>query len=367
MSRRDYYEVLGVSADAGEAEIKKAYRRLAMKYHPDRNRDDPQAEERFKEVQAAYEVVSDPDKRAAYDRYGHAAVDGSGGGPGGFGGGGFGDIFGDVFSDIFGGGRASGPPRGADLRYVVEISLEEAAAGTEAALRIPVQVACGTCAGSGAKPGTQPVGCQTCGGRGQVRVSQGFFSLQQTCPSCRGSGQVIRDPCPSCRGNGRVEQEKKLSVRLPPGVDSGDRIRLTGEGQAGPRGGQPGDLYVEVRVRAHHLFERQGADLYTEVPVSIVTAALGGDLEVPSLNGRLKLNVAPGTQSGKQMRLRGKGMPALRGHGHGDLICRVVVETPVNLDAHQEELLRELGRTMGESHSPNTSSWLDRVKRFFET
>ena len=364
MSRRDLYEVLGVPPDAGEADIKKAYRRLAMKYHPDRNPGDAQAEEQFKDVQAAYEALSDPQRRAAYDRYGHAGLEGGPGGPGGMGGG-FADIFGDVFSDIFGGGR-SGPPRGSDLRYVVEISLEEAAAGTEVTVRIPVRVACEPCAGSGAKPGTRPVGCQTCGGRGQVRVSQGFFSLQQTCPACRGSGQVIRDPCPSCRGSGRMEEEKKLAVRLPPGVDTGDRIRLTGEGEAGPRGGQPGDLYVEVRVREHHLFERQGADLHTEVPISIVTAALGGDVEVPSLNGRLKIQVHPGTQSGKQMRMRGKGMPALRGHGHGDLICRVVVETPVNLDDHQQELLRQFGRTMGEAHSPTTSSWLDRVKRFFE-
>jgi molecular chaperone DnaJ len=364
VSKRDCYEVLGVARGADEAEIKKAYRRLAMKYHPDRNPGDVQAEERFKEVQGAYEVLADPDRRAAYDRYGHAGVEGIAG-AGGFGGG-FADIFGDVFSDIFGAGPRGGPARGSDLRYVVEIGLEEAARGTEVNVRIPRRVACGTCAGGGARPGTRPVACQTCGGRGQVRVSQGFFSLQQTCPSCRGSGKTIRDPCPTCRGSGRVEESRALSVRIPAGVDTGDRIRLTGEGEAGPQGGPAGDLYIELRVREHHLFARHGADLRTEVPVSIVIAALGGEVEVPSLDGPLKIEVAAGTQSGKELRLRGKGLPVLRGHGAGDLVCRLVVETPVNLDAQQQELLRELGRTMGESHSPHTSSWLDRVKRFFE-
>lgn len=365
MSRRDLYEVLGVAADAGEAEIKKAYRRLAMKHHPDRNPGDVRAEEQFKEVQAAYEVLSDPARRAAYDRYGHAGVDPSASGaPGGFGEG-FADIFGDVFSDIFGGGR-SGPPRGSDLRYVVELSLEEAARGTEARVTIPVRGVCRECGGSGARAGSRPVTCQTCAGRGQVRVSQGIFSLQQTCPTCRGAGQVVRDPCPGCRGSGRQEEQKTLEVRIPAGVDSGDRIRLPGEGEAGPRGGPSGDLYVEVRVREHHLFERRGADLYAEIPISIVTAALGGELEVPSLDGRLKIQVAPGTQSGRQYRVRGKGLPVLRGQGEGDLICRVLVETPVNLDVRQQDLLRELGQTLVKRNSPNTSSWVDRVKRFFD-
>lgn len=367
MTQRDYYEVLGVARDASEADIKKAYRRLAMKHHPDRNTTDAHAEERFKEIQAAYAALADPQRRAVYDRHGHAGLSGAAAGAGAGGFGGFADIFGDVFSDIFGGGGRGGQARGADLRYELELGLEEAARGTTATIRVPVRVSCEDCAGQGARRGTSPVSCPACGGHGQVRVSQGFFSLQQTCPTCRGAGQVIRDACPACRGSGRVEKPKTLSVRVPAGVDTGDRIRLSGEGESGPRGAPAGDLYVEVRVRPHPLFEREGQDLHTEVPVSVVTAALGGDLEVPSLDGRLRLQVPAGTQTGKAFRMRGKGLPSVRGGGIGDLHCHIVVETPVNLDAHQQELLRELGLTMGESHSPNTSSWLDRVKSFIES
>lgn len=365
MASQDLYEVLGVPQTADESEIKKAYRRLAMKYHPDRNQGDTEAEERFKQVQAAYEVLSDPDRRAAYDRFGHAGIDPQ---AAGMGGGGFGDVFGDVFADIFGGGRSSrgGPGRGADLRYELEISLEEAFRGTTAALDIPVLDTCETCDGSGARPGTSPSPCGTCGGHGQVRIQQGFFSLQQTCPTCRGTGQVIRDPCVDCHGAGRVQKPKKLEVKIPPGVDTGDRIRLAGEGEVGRRGGRPGDLYVDIHLRPHTLFERDGSDLYTEVPISVVTAALGGELDVPSLEGRLNVTVPAGTQTGRVFRLRGKGMPSVRGGAMGDLMVRVSVETPVNLDERQERLLRELGETMGESHRPREHSWLDRVKRFFE-
>jgi molecular chaperone DnaJ len=364
MAQQDLYEVLGVPQTADENEIKKAYRRLAMKYHPDRNQGDAEAEERFKEVRAAYEVLSDAEKRATYDRYGLAGLNQQTG-PGGAG---FGDIFGDVFADIFGsgrGGRASAG-RGADLRYELEITLEEAFHGKTAMLDIPVLVNCNTCNGSGAKPGTKPVVCKTCGGHGQVRIQQGFFSLQQTCPTCRGAGQVISDPCPDCSGAGRVRKSKKLEVKIPPGVDTGDRIRLAGEGEGGRRGGSPGDLYVDIHLRPHPLFERDGGDLYTEVPISVVTAALGGELEVPSLEGRLNLVVPAGTQTGRVFRLRGKGMPSVRGREVGDLMVRATVETPVNLDDRQESLLRELGETMGERHRPREQSWLDRVKRFFE-
>ena len=369
MAQQDLYEVLGVPQTADESEIKKAYRRLAMKYHPDRNQGDAEAEERFKEVQAAYEVLSDADKRAIYDRYGHAGLNQQAG-PGGPGGAGFGDIFGDVFADIFGGGGGRGgrasAGRGADLRYELEITLEEAFRGKTATLDIPVLVNCDTCDGSGAKPGTKPVACNTCGGHGQVRIQQGFFSLQQTCPQCRGAGQVITDPCPDCRGAGRVQKPKKLEVKIPPGVDTGDRIRLSGEGEGGRRGGPPGDLYVDIHLRPHALFERDGGDLYTEVPISVVTAALGGELEVPSLEGRLSLSVPAGTQTGRVFRLRGKGMPSVRGREVGDLMVRATVETPVNLDERQEKLLRELGETMGEHHRPREQSWLDRVTRFFD-
>ncbi|BDX18741.1 MAG: molecular chaperone DnaJ [Pseudomonadales bacterium] len=375
MSKRDYYEVLGVEKGASEAELKKAYRRLAMKYHPDRNPDDENAEEKFKEATEAYEVLTDANKRAAYDQYGHAGVDPSmGGGAGGFGGGGanFSDIFGDVFGDIFGGGGGRGRSsvqRGSDLRYTLELDLEEAVRGTTVTIRVPTLVACETCDGSGAKKGTTPTTCTTCGGHGQVRMQQGFFSVQQTCPRCHGTGKMITDPCKDCHGNGRVEKQKNLSVKVPAGVDTGDRIRLAGEGEAGVNGGPAGDLYVVVSVREHKIFQRDGKNLYCEVPISFVDAALGGELEVPTLDGRVKLKIPEGAQTGKLFRLRGKGVTPVRGGSAGDLLCRVVVETPVNLTKRQRELLEELRQTLeaeGSSQSPRAKSWFDGVKNFFE-
>jgi molecular chaperone DnaJ len=373
MSKRDYYEILEVSRNASEVEIKKAFKKLAMKYHPDRNQDDADAEEKFKEAKEAYEVLSDAQKRAAYDQFGHAGVDPSAGGAGFGAGASFSDIFGDVFGDIFGGGGGRGAGqrvyRGADLRYNLEISLEEAVRGTTVNIRVPSHVACDECGGSGAKRGTSPVTCTTCGGHGQVRMQQGFFSLQQTCPRCHGSGRIIETPCPKCHGHGRVEQQKTLSVKIPAGVDSGDRIRLGGEGEAGENGGPPGDLYVHINVRPHDIFERQGNDLFCEVPISVVTASLGGELEVPTLDGRVKLKIPPESQSGKLFRLRGKGVRSVRGGQTGDLLCRLVVETPVNLTKRQKELLKELDASMQEdsvNHSPRASGWLDGVKKFFE-
>ncbi len=374
MAKRDYYEVLGVKRDADEAEIKKAYRRIAMKFHPDRNPDDKDAEEKFKEASEAYEILSDEQKRAAYDRMGHAAFEqGGGAGPGGFSGGGFGnfsDIFGDVFGDIFGGGggRArGGPSRGSDLRYNLEIDLEEAVRGTTTRIRVPTLVACKPCDASGAKPGSKPVTCKTCNGMGQVRMQQGFFAVQQACPTCRGRGTTISDPCTSCRGQGRVEEEKTLSVKIPPGVDNGDRIRLAGEGEAGMDGGPSGDLYVQINVRPHAIFERDGKNLYCEVPISIVDAALGGELEVPTLDGKVMLKVPEETQTGKLFRLRGKGVVPVRGGQPGDLICKVTVETPVNLSKQQKDILRQFQESIeGTRHSPKKSSWFDGVKAFFE-
>ncbi|MDF1817417.1 MAG: molecular chaperone DnaJ [Immundisolibacteraceae bacterium] len=362
MSKRDCYEVLGVSRDADDAVIKKAYRRLAMKLHPDRNPGDTETEEKFKEVQAAYEILSDNQKRQRYDQFGHAGLEGQGGGPGGAG---FGDIFGDVFSDIFGGGRG-GPARGADLRYELEITLEEAANGFTKKLEIPKRVSCGECRGSGAKKGSSPATCGTCAGVGQVRMQQGFFSVQQACPTCRGKGQVIKDPCGKCRGSGQVQETKTLSVKIPAGVDNGDRIRLTGEGEGGEAGAPPGDLYVETHVRPHDIFQRDGNNLHTEVPIGLVTAALGGEMEIPSLGGRLNLTIPSETQSGRVFRLRGKGLPSVRGGGVGDLFCRVAVETPVNLSDKQKKLLAELGDSLGDKHRPAETSWFDRVKSFFE-
>lgn len=375
MSKRDYYEVLGVEKNVSEAELKKAYRRLAMKYHPDRNPDDAEAEERFKEAKEAYEVLSDPQKRSAYDQFGHAGVDPSMGGGGfhGGGGAGFGDIFDDIFGDIFGGGgaRRGGERvyRGADLQYNLELTLEEAVFGTEARIRVPVLVTCSHCDGSGTAPGSEPVTCNTCGGVGQVRMQQGFFSVQQTCPRCRGAGKIITNPCVACHGEGRVEEEKTLSVKVPAGVDTGDRIRLGGEGEAGINGGPAGDLYVQIRVKPHDIFTREGVDLHCEVPISIGVAALGGELEVPTLDGRVKLKIPAETQSGKLFRLRGKGVTSVRGGMTGDLICRTTVETPVNLTRRQKELLEEFESTLkagGEKHSPRASGWLDGVKRFFD-
>ncbi len=373
MSKRDYYEVLGLEKGADEKEIKKAYRRVAMKYHPDRNPDDPDAEEKFKEASEAYEILSDAQKRQAYDQFGHAGVDSQFGGAGGgadFGN--FSDIFSDVFGDIFGGGgggrRRGGPQRGSDLRYNLELDLEEAVHGTEVKIRVPTLVTCDSCGGSGAKPGSKPVSCTTCGGVGQVRMQQGFFSVQQTCPTCHGKGTIISDPCDSCHGQGLIEEIKTLSVKVPPGVDTGDRIRLAGEGEAGPEGGPSGDLYVQVVVREHELFQRDGKHLYCEVPISIVDAALGGELEVPTLDGRVKLKIPAETQTGKLFRMRGKGVTPVRGGSPGDLLCRVSVETPVNLNKKQKELLRELQISMeGDQNSPRKSSWFDSVKAFFDT
>jgi molecular chaperone DnaJ len=371
MSKRDYYEVLGVSKNADEKEIKKSYRRVAMKYHPDRNSDDPESDEKFKEATEAYEVLMDSEKRGAYDQYGHAGVDPSMGG-GGFGGGGnFSDIFGDVFGDIFGGGGRGpgGPARGSDLRYTLDISLEDAVKGTTVEIRVPSLSACDTCDGSGAKKGSSATTCGTCGGAGQVRMQQGFFQVQQTCPTCRGRGKTIEDPCGSCHGQGRVEKTKTLSVKVPPGVDTGDRIRLSGEGEAGPEGGPPGDLFVQMSVKQHPIFERDGKNLYCEVPITFVAAALGGELEVPTLDGRVNLKIPSETQTGKLFRLRGKGVKPVRGGSVGDLLCRAVVETPVNLNKEQKELLQKFQESLGEAgnaQSPRQTSFFEGVKNFFD-
>ena len=371
MEKRDYYEVLGVDRSADAKEIKKAYRRVAMKFHPDRNPDDPDADEKFKEATEAYDVLADQEKRTAYDQFGHAGVDPSMGGAGGFGGGSFSDIFGDVFGDIFGGGGRGrgGPQRGSDLRYTLEISLEDAVKGTTVEIRVPTLATCDSCDGSGAKKGSSPTTCGTCGGAGQVRMQQGFFQVQQTCPTCRGRGKSISDPCTSCRGQGRVEKSKTLSVKVPPGVDTGDRIRLSGEGEAGPEGGPPGDLFVQMSVKQHAIFERDGKHLYCEVPITFVDAALGGELEVPTLDGRVKLKIPPETQTGKLFRLRGKGVKPVRGGSLGDLLCRAVVETPVNLNKRQKELLQEFQQSLGEggkAQSPRQTSWFEGVKNFFD-
>lgn len=372
MAKRDYYEVLGVGHNASEDEIKKAYRRLAMKHHPDRNSNNKAAEERFKEAKEAYEVLCDARRRAAYDQFGHAGVDAAAGaaGAGYARGASFSDIFGDVFSDIFSGARADGRAHGgADLRYNLDLSLEEAVHGTTVSIRLPTRVTCKTCQGSGAKPGTSLSTCPTCHGHGQVRMQQGFFSIQQTCPRCHGKGKLVADPCATCHGQGRVQEHKTLSVKIPAGVDSGDRIRLAGEGEASENGGAPGDLYVQVNVREHEIFAREDNNLFCEVPISFVTATLGGELDVPTLDGRVKLHVPPETQTGKVFKLRGKGVKSLRGGAVGDLLCKVVVETPVNLNNRQKALLSEFEDSMVESgnkHSPRATSWLDGVKKFFE-
>ena len=371
MAKRDYYEVLGVGRDASEGDLKKAYRRLAMKHHPDRNPDDPKSEELFKEASEAYEILSDPEKRQAYDQFGHSAVDGNGMG-GGAGYSNFGDIFSDVFGDIFGaqrGGRG-GAARGADLRYTLELSLEQAVSGDSVEIRVPVLSGCPDCDGSGSKPGSQPATCNDCGGHGQVRVSQGFFSLQQTCPTCRGAGQIITDPCRTCGGHGRVEKNKTLSVKVPGGVDNGDRIRLAGEGEAGAGNGPAGDLYVQIAVREHPIFQREGKHLYCEVPIAFTAAVLGGELEVPTLDGRVKLKIPPETQTGKVFRVRGKGVSPVRGGATGDLLCRVEIETPVKLTDKQKKLLEEFQSSLeagGKRHSPKESSWFQGVKDFFDS
>jgi molecular chaperone DnaJ len=371
MSKRDYYEILGVSRTVTEVELKKAFRRLAMKYHPDRADDDKrdEYEARFKEAKEAFEVLSDPQKRAAYDQYGHDGLEGGGFGGGGFGGGGFGDAFSDIFNDIFGGGGGSRVRRGADLQYNLELTLEQAVAGTTVKIKIPTHKTCSACDGSGARKGSAPEVCPTCGGHGQVRMQQGFFIAQQTCPTCHGQGTVIEDPCTVCRGRGRIRDHKTLSVKVPPGVDSGDRIRLAGEGEMGEKGGPPGDLYVQIHVKKHPIFEREDANLRCEMPITITTAALGGELEVPTLEGKVKLKIPAGTQTGKVFRVRGKGVRPVRGGGVGDLLCQVVVETPVNLNDKQKELLEQLDESLrggGSRHSPHSSSWLDGVKNFFK-
>ena len=377
MAKLDYYEVLGVSRNASEEEIKKSYRRLAMKHHPDRNPDDKSAEESFKQAKEAYEVLSDSRKRSAYDQFGHGATDGVGGMGGtgfeGMGGGvNFSDVFGDIFGDIFGGrggGAGGGQQRGSDLQYNLEVSLEDAVLGKTVELTVPTLVACQDCGGSGARKGTSPKTCDECHGQGQVRMQQGFFSVQQTCPKCRGRGRTITDPCPTCHGRGRQKQSKKLSVKIPKGIDTGDRIRLSGEGEAGEAGAPAGDLYIQAHVKPHTIFERDGTNLHCEVPISFVMASLGGELEVPTLNGRAKLKIPAETQSSKVFRLRGLGTPSVRGGGTGDMLCKVVVETPINLSAKQKEMLREFEQTVladKTDHNPQSRSWFNKVKKFFE-
>jgi molecular chaperone DnaJ len=370
MAKRDYYKVLDVPKNATEAEIKKAYRRLAMKFHPDRNPHDGEAEEKFKEAKEASEVLSDAQKRAAYDQFGHAGLEARGGGRGSAADA-FGDIFGDVFGDIFGGARRGGRSqvyRGADLRYELELDLNQAVFGKTVELEVPKLSECETCHGTGAAKGSAPSACDTCGGVGQVRMSQGFFQLQQTCPRCRGNGTVVRNPCDTCLGQGRVRRTRKLSVKVPAGVDTGDRIRLAGEGEAGRNGGPAGDLYVEVQVREHPIFERDGEHLSCEVPVSFATAALGGSVSVPTLEGEVSIKVPAETQSGRVFRLKDKGVKPVRGGGRGDLFCRVVVETPVKLGAEQRELIRQLEESLrGDSHrhAPRAHGFFEGVKRFF--
>ena len=378
VAKRDYYTTLGVQRDASDEDIKRSYRKLAMKFHPDRNTGDKSSEEKFKEAKEAYEVLSDGKKRAAYDQFGHAGVDPSmgfgagarGAAPEGFGG--FADAFGDIFGEIFGqqgrAGRGNGVFRGADLRYNLDLSLEDAARGTEVKIRIPAMEECGTCHGSGAKPGTQPKTCSTCSGRGEVRVSQGFFSIQQTCPTCHGTGKMIPEPCATCEGAGRIKKHKTLSVKIPPGVDQEDRIRLTGEGEAGLNGGPSGDLYVVVNLKAHAVFQREGADLHCELPISFATAAMGGDLEIPTLEGHATIKIPPETQTGQTFRLRNKGIRPVRGSVQGDLYCHVAVETPIKLTARQKELLHEfeaINEQDPEAHNPRAKNWFDRVRAFF--
>ncbi|MEP7061290.1 MAG: molecular chaperone DnaJ [Betaproteobacteria bacterium] len=378
MAKRDYYSVLGVNRDASEEDIKKSYRRMAMKFHPDRNSTDKDSEEKFKECKEAYEVLTDARKRAAYDQFGHAGVDQAAafgaGARGAEGFGGFADAFGDIFGEIFGqqrggGGRGgNGVYRGADLRYNLELSLEDAARGTEAKIRIPTLEQCTTCKGSGAKPGTQPKQCPTCHGRGEVRVSQGFFSLQQSCPQCHGSGKIIPEPCVTCEGAGRVRKHKTLSVKIPAGVDQDDRVRLSGEGEAGVNGGPAGDLYVVVNLKPHSMFQRDGADLHCELPVSFATAALGGELEIPTLDGHAKIKIPPETQTGQVFRLRNKGIRPVRGSVTGDLYCHVSTETPVKLTSRQKDLLREfeeITQLDPAAHSPRAKNFFDKVKEFF--
>ena len=375
MSKRDYYEVLGVPRNAGEDEIKKAYRKLAMKYHPDRNQGDKagEAEAKFKEVKEAYEMLSDSQKRAAYDQYGHAGVDpnmGAGGFGGGFGGGfeSFSDIFGDIFGQARGGRGGRQVHRGNDLSYSMDITLEEAANGKNAQIRIPSWDDCDTCHGTGAKPGTSSKTCSTCGGSGVVQMRQGFFSVQQTCPHCHGSGKIIPEPCTSCHGQGKIKKQKTLEVKIPAGIDDGMRIRSARNSEASPNGGPPGDLYIEIRIRKHEVFERDGDDLHCVVPISFTKAALGGEIEVPTLTGKAVIDIPEGTQHGKQFRLRGRGIKGVRSSSNGDLYCHITVETPVKLTEHQRKLLKQLDESLekgGGKHSPNEKSWFDKAKDFF--
>jgi molecular chaperone DnaJ len=377
MAKRDYYEVLGLAKNSSDDEIKKAYRKLAMKYHPDRNPDSKESEEKFKEAKEAYEMLSDAQKRTAYDRYGHAGVDPNAGGAGfqggfgGAGGAGFADAFGDIFGDIFGQQRGGGQRvyRGADLRYNMEITLEQAAHGFDTTIKVPSWVECEPCKGSGAKAGTKPETCRTCNGNGQVRVQQGFFSIQQTCPRCHGSGKEIREPCQSCEGLGKIKKTKTLEVKIPAGIDEGMRIRSSGNGEPGMNGGPPGDLYVEIHVKPHSMFERDGDDLHVQVPIGFTTAALGGDIDVPTLGGKAEIQIPEGTQTGKTFRLRGKGIKGVRSGYPGDLYCHLMVETPVKLTERQKDILRDFETTMKESggrNSPQQKSWVDRVAEFFK-
>ena len=377
MAKRDFYEVLGVPKNASDDEIKKAYRKLAMKYHPDRNQGDAakSAEEKFKEAKEAYEMLSDPQKKAAYDQYGHAGVDPNmrgPGGPGAEGFAGFGEAFGDIFGDIFGGARRGGGGRqvyrGADLSYAMEITLEEAATGKETQIRIPSWDDCETCKGTGAKPGTSVKTCSTCHGQGVVQMRQGFFSVQQTCPHCHGTGKIIPEPCTACSGQGKIKKQKTLEIKIPAGIDDGQRIRSSGNGEPGQNGGPSGDLYIEIRLRKHDIFEREGDDLHCQVPVSMTTAALGGEIDVPTLQGKATIDLPEGTQSGKTFRLRGKGVKGVRSSYPGDLYCHVAVETPVKLTEHQRKLLKELDESFkkgGHKHSPNDKGWFEKAKSFF--
>jgi molecular chaperone DnaJ len=374
---QDFYSTLGVERGADEAAIKAAFRKAAMKYHPDRNQGDPGAEQKFKEVNEAYEILSDPQKRAAYDRFGHAAFrNGAGGGHGGFNGfaggfdaGAFSDVFEDLFSDLMGarGGRARGPGRGADLKYALEITLEEAFAGKKAMITVPGSVTCETCTGSGARPGSGPTTCGACRGAGRVRVQQGFFALERTCPQCGGEGRVIADPCDDCGGQGRVRRERTLAVDVPAGIESGTRIRLAGEGEAGPRGGPEGDLYIFVEVKPHDLFDRDGADLFCAAPVPMTTAALGGAIEAPTIDGgRIRIDIPEGSQTGKRFKVKGRGMSRLNQKGRGDLYVEIGVETPVNLTARQKELLREFCAAGGDEKCPQSKGFFDRAKKFWD-
>ena len=378
-TKRDYYETLGVPKNASDEEIKKAYRKLAMKHHPDRNQGDDakQSEARFKEAKEAYEMLSDAQKRAAYDQHGHAGVDPNmRGGPGAEGFGGFAEAFGDIFGDVFGGagggrGRTSSGRqvfRGSDLSYAMEVTLEEAAVGKDAQIRIPSWDDCVTCHGTGAKAGTKPITCTTCNGQGAVQMRQGFFSVQQTCPQCRGTGKLIPEPCMTCQGQGKIKNNKTLEVKIPAGIDDGMRIRSTGNGEPGTNGGPPGDLYIEIRLKKHEIFEREGDDLHCVVPVSMSTAALGGEINVPTLKGAAAIDIPEGTQSGKQFRLRGKGIKGVRASYPGDLYCHVRVETPVKLTEHQRKLVKELDDSLkkgGNKHSPTDKGWFDKAKEFF--